>query len=100
MKVVEEDVVVDVDMAVAVAAAALIGFLVIMKTHSAAVVPLLVRVLLRKGNLAGPLKGVVLVVHTVEVVVVDSAMGKLMMWSALVGCLNATVELVAGGYYI
>lgn len=102
MKLVGEDVVVDEDMAVAVAAVALIGVLAILRTHSATVVPLLVRVHLRRGNLAIPLKGVVmvdLVVRTVEVVV-DSVMGKLMMGNVLVGCLNVAVELVAGEYYI
>lgn len=98
----EEDAVVDEDMAVAVAAVALIGVLAILITHTATVVPLLVRLLLRKGNLAIPLKGVVmvdLVVHTVEVVV-DSVMGKLMTGNALAGCLNVAVEVVAGEYYI
>ncbi|EOX96487.1 Hyaluronan / mRNA binding family isoform 4 [Theobroma cacao] len=69
-----------------------------MRPHSATVLYLLVKVLLKRERVESPLKGVAMValVLTVVVAAVVSVMGKLDKGSDLAGCMNAIVGLDAG----
>lgn len=99
MKVLVAEAVVGVDLDVGVVVVVdTDAILPVMRPHSATVLYLLVKVLLKRERVESPLKGVAMValVLTVVVAAVVSVMGKLDKGSDLAGCMNAIVGLDAG----